>query len=389
MIKLKEESNSYKKIWLSVLYYFAKKYSTDFNQSRKFLKEYASSIFNELIDESYFINQKYTQLKRNKFYIHRYKEYENELQKLIHAFVIKPKKPTKLSNEIDQLLGFIGFTITSKGGKLKKKKRIIVTATMSAGKSTLINAFIGKKIMETKNESCTARSYEIMEDPKAKNVICDFPDKRLSLKKDISTIIHNEDNPNIKIRSSMYHLKDKSLWELIDTPGINSSVDPEHRRITHEMIIRNNFNYLLYVMNGNHLGSNDDLEHLEFVRDHVDHSKIIFIINKVDQFRKEQDSIETSYKKVVKQLKGLKFKKPKVFPLSAYAAYLFKIELLGQTLDEDEEDELSLYKRKFNRKEWDLSPFGNYPQLRLIEKESILKQCGIANLEAELVGEDA
>ncbi|MCT8137596.1 dynamin family protein [Anaerobacillus sp. CMMVII] len=260
---------------------------------------------------------------------------------------------------------------------------------MSAGKSTLINALIGRKIMATKNESCTARTYEIIEDAKAKDVICDFLDKRLALKKDIATILHNENNPNLKILSNMYHLRDNSLWELIDTPGINSSVDPEHKRITHEMIQTNDFDFLLYVMNGNHLGSNDDLEHLEFVRDHVDHSKMIFIINKVDQFRKEQDSIETSVHKVVEQLKDLKFKDPKVFPLSAYAAYLFKIELLGQAIDEDEEDELSLYKRKFNRKEWDLSRFGNLPQLRLIEKENVLRQCGIANLEAELVGEGA
>ncbi|WP_060665662.1 dynamin family protein [Bacillus sp. CHD6a] len=387
MIKLIDESNSYKENWLAILYYFAKKYSSDFTKSRKLINNYASSIFSEQINESKFINQKYTQLKRNKFYIHRYKEYVDEFPRLVHEFVINPKHPIKLANEIDHLLERIGLNVNSKDGKLIK--RIIVTATMSAGKSTLINALIGKKIMETKNESCTAKTYEIMEDPEAADVICVFPDKQVELNKDVATIIHNEANSNIKIRSSMYHIGDNLLWELIDTPGINSSVDPEHKQITHEMIKRNQFDFLLYVMNGNHLGSNDDLEHLQFISEHVDHSKIIFIINKVDQFRKEQDSIKTSFKQVVKQLKGLKFKKPKVFPLSAYASYLFKIELLGQTLDEEEEDELNLYKRKFNRKEWDLSSYGNYHHLQLIEIENILKQSGIANLEAELVGKDA
>ena len=37
----------------------------------------------------------------------------------------------------------------------KEEKRIIVTANMSAGKSTLINALIGKSIARTSQEVCT------------------------------------------------------------------------------------------------------------------------------------------------------------------------------------------------------------------------------------------
>ncbi|MGE7673454.1 dynamin family protein [Lysinibacillus sp. NPDC094403] len=385
---MREESIGFKENWLSILHYFSKKYSTDFNRSRVLIQEYAGSIFIEPIDELKFINQKYTGLKKNKFYIHQYKEYENELPRLVEKFVINPKQPEKLINEINQLLGVMGFTVTSTEGKINKKKRILVTATMSAGKSTLINALIGKKIMATKNDSCTARTYEIIEGPKAEDVICDFQNNRFKVKKDIPDVLHTVTDPNLRIYSRMYHLRDKYLWELNDTPGINSSTDPEHKYITHEMIKINDFDVLIYVMNGNHLGSHDDLEHLEFIRNHVDHSKIIFVINKVDQFRKEQDSIETSCQKAIEQLKDLKFRNPKVYPLSAYAAYLFKLELLGQVLDEDEEDELIMFKRKFNRKEFDLSTFGYNSQLRLTEKEELLRKCGIANLEAELVGKE-
>ncbi|MCT8137595.1 hypothetical protein H1D32_07445 [Anaerobacillus sp. CMMVII] len=122
MIPLIEESKSYKENWLSILYYFAKKYSTDFRISRKLIKEYASSIFNEPIDEMKFINQKYIQLKRNKFYIHRYKEYENELPILVKKFVIYPKRPEKLTNELNQLLGLSGFAVTSSMSGQQKKR---------------------------------------------------------------------------------------------------------------------------------------------------------------------------------------------------------------------------------------------------------------------------
>src|SRR5699024_7374310 len=40
---------------------------------------------------------------------------------------------------------------------------INVIATMSSGKSTLINALLGKKLMPSKNEACTATITEILD----------------------------------------------------------------------------------------------------------------------------------------------------------------------------------------------------------------------------------
>lgn len=42
------------------------------------------------------------------------------------------------------------------------EKRIMITANMSAGKSTLLNALAGKKVNKTQNDTCTAKIHYLM-----------------------------------------------------------------------------------------------------------------------------------------------------------------------------------------------------------------------------------
>ena len=41
---------------------------------------------------------------------------------------------------------------------------MVVMATMSSGKSTLINALLGRQILPSRNEACTAKMYSILDD---------------------------------------------------------------------------------------------------------------------------------------------------------------------------------------------------------------------------------
>ena len=43
--------------------------------------------------------------------------------------------------------------------------KVLITATMSAGKSTLLNALAGKKVNKTQNEACTAKIHSIFNKP--------------------------------------------------------------------------------------------------------------------------------------------------------------------------------------------------------------------------------
>ena len=47
----------------------------------------------------------------------------------------------------------------------KPLRTVLITAGMSSGKSTLINALIGKKISRTQNDACTAKIHYIYNKP--------------------------------------------------------------------------------------------------------------------------------------------------------------------------------------------------------------------------------
>ena len=102
----------------------------------------------------------------------------------------------------------------------------------------------------------------------------------------------------------------------------------------------------MYVLNGENIGTNDDRRHLEFVAKNY-HGKIIFVINKLDRYRKD-DSVPQTIKAVYKDLKGIGFKNPVICPVSAYAAYLAKMNMFQEELNDDEQDELERLYRKLS-----------------------------------------
>lgn len=250
-----------------------------------------------------------------------------------------------------------------------------MTATMSAGKSTLVNAFVGRKIMMTQNESCTSLPWVITEDPKSSKPYGYFNRMRITFKQDMATTLHNLSEATVPIFTPMYRNETNTIWQLIDTPGVNSSRDIEHKRLAESYIREMEYSVLLYVLNGGHLGTSDDEAHLRFIQQVVPSQKIIFVMNKVDQFRKGHDSIRESVATLKARLRELGFDDPIVQPVSARAGYLFKCELQRFTLTEEEVDELDWYKRKFSREGFNLTVKGS------TESPTLLDQCGLHTLE--------
>lgn len=386
---LKKESTGYKKNWLTIIYYFTKKYSTEFEDSKIKLHHYAAELFDKDIEEKFYTDQNLRVFKKNNFYLKRYREYASELISILGRIIIKPKKQNDIVTELSTRLN-IDKEEVEKIFLNRVNKRILVTATMSAGKSTLVNALIGNKIMATSNESCTAKRFTITENPTVGNqVICHYENARVRVKNDVAHILHTFKGNEINMHTKMLHMDDKYLWEIVDTPGVNSSADPDHKKLTESLIKTNDFDVLLYVMNGNHLGTHDDLQHLKFIKEHVDSEKIIFVINKVDQYRKSQDSIEESYSKCKVYLNELGFTTPIIQPISAYAAFLLKKELLNKELNEDEEEEILHFKRKFNREQYDLSGYqGLSVEKSNDTKKRLLAKCGMLAVEKLIVGKE-
>ena len=222
-----------------------------------------------------------------------------------------------------------------------------VIATMSSGKSTLINALLGKKLMPSKNEACTATITEILDadDPTFAAVVYNEDDVVLMEVPHLTYEIMNElnDNPNvhrISTEGDIPFLDSKSTaLMLVDTPGPNNSQNQAHKNTTYRAINNDSNNLILYVLNGTQLSTNDDAALLHYVADQIKkggkqvRDRFLFVINKMDQFNPQEESIEKAILSAKRYLASYGIDDPQLFPCSAFTALNIKTDLAGIDID--------------------------------------------------------
>lgn len=268
----------------------------------------------------------------------------------------------------------------------QKYIRILVTANMSSGKSTLLNALIGKKINKTLNDSCTSKVHYIHNKAYEDYFIYKF-DGELVVDTPLDILLEdNKINDTFNIHVGTRFRSECEVNKricLIDTPGVNYSIEKIHREITNNAIMNLKYDLLIYMFNGENMGTDDDVNHLRFIKNNYV-GRIIFLINKVDKFRVGNDSIKETLKKAYSELKKLGFKNIEIYPISSYAAYLAKMLLYNESLTEDEIDETKRLMRILNRSDYSLNQY--YKNRILIENrenllEGLLVNSGILGLE--------
>ena len=160
-------------------------------------------------------------------------------------------------------------------------------------------------------------------------------------------------------------------------------MDKTHRKMSNEAIKSSDCDLLLYLFNGENIGSDDDIRHLKYVKENYE-GNIIFLVNRLDHYKKDVDSVNDTLTKVINDLIKIGFSNPTVYPISAYAGYLGKIALYGETLSEDETDDLNYVKRKLSQAEFSYEK--HYPSkvnLECKDKDigELLLHSGILSLE--------
>ena len=270
----------------------------------------------------------------------------------------------------------------------KEPVKILVTATMSAGKSTLINALVGKKINRTQNDACTAKLHYIKNKPYEDGYIYE-QDFTLELNADNKTLMDdNELNTDgmiaVGTRFQTVVNELSRIW-LIDTPGVNSSRHQSHKECTEHCIRETKADILVYLLNGQSIGSDDDRSHLQFVYEHY-RGRVLFVVNKLDNFRKGEDSVEETLYRVAEELREIGFAYPVVVPVSSAAAYLAKQRLFGEILDEDDQEEFERIARKLKKSEYQFDTY--YPHSERLEQltedseeKRVLRHSGLLHLE--------
>ena len=241
---------------------------------------------------------------------------------------------------------------------------VSVVATMSAGKSTLINALLGQRLMPAKQEACTATITEIKDNDsdhfaakvydKSGKLIETYPELTYEIMDRLNA------NPAVsKIRAEgnipFVTSEDESLV-LVDTPGPNNSRDPEHRAATYRMLSESSKTVVLYIMNATQLAVDDDNTLLKHVAESMkvggkqSRDRFIFVVNKLDDFKKGEDSVDAALKKVRDYLADNGIENPNIYPASALTALNIRT-ILAQSDDDDDVYEAKGKVRKFNRHE--------------------------------------
>ena len=276
-------------------------------------------------------------------------------------------------------------------------KTVLITATMSAGKSTLINAIVGKPLARTAQEACTGALHLFLNKPFEDNLISLSDQDGVFLDVAPDDLLQSEARGKCTV-STYFSMLSNSARRLciVDTPGVNSAIEQTHGQITADALRNQAYDQILYLFRADGLGRDEDLSYLKQVSDMVPKEKILFMVNKLDLFKTSEDSIQESLNGVREDLRATGYENPVLCPISAYFAYLVKQKLLGQELSEDEEDEFNFYVKKFRKPKFDLSCY--YPaisdsdtdNLRLNDGLDDLRElgvkCGLYGLERLLLG---
>lgn len=253
------------------------------------------------------------------------------------------KRKKKLSTTTEEKL--ISETFLPKSIRVDASRvfPVVVMATMSSGKSTLVNTMLGIDILPSKNEACTAKVYSILDDDTIKHpkIYVEKNDGTLNIiQNDLSRQLNlANDANNVKSIFISGQIKgvlntDKALL-LIDTPGPNNSQDATHEAILQDTLKKIKGGLILYVMNASQVTTKDDKYLLTLLREFLEKNKqvkVLFIVNKVDVLDLEKESISEFVFNAKSYIEGCGIKNPDIIPVSARAANLFKKVLAGDSL---------------------------------------------------------
>ncbi|MBS1054895.1 dynamin family protein [Gluconobacter kondonii] len=220
---------------------------------------------------------------------------------------------------------------------------VYVVATMSSGKSTLINAMLGYDLLPAGNEATTATITRIADNDQMHGHFtgtCQNTNgERIAKDGNLTLERMREWNaaPGIRqidIEGDIVAIREREEVRLVltDTPGPNNSQDEEHQRVTMEFVQDSRRNPLiLYVLNATQLGTTDDKNLLGLIAETMrkggkqSKDRFIFVVNKMDMFDPESgENISDALERIREYLVGNGLPNPQIYPVSANLTRLIR-----------------------------------------------------------------
>ena len=246
----------------------------------------------------------------------------------------------------------------------RKEARVLIVATVSAGKSTLINALTGHNFNKVMNGVCTTSICEIHNKRKDDGITLK-QNKFLTYSPDVDSFTNND---SLEVAFHFNSSLSDTRICLLDTPGVNNSKDTDHFKITASAIKSKNYDLIIFISNGQYNGTNDENQLLKLLRESTN-KPVLFVLNQLDKFKRKVDDIGKMICSYNNELLNIGFKNPQIFPLSAQYACLLRCE---QNLDEEEIDELDILRKRFSKDYLDLQRYVGKKSTSEIDKSGII-----------------
>lgn len=263
-------------------------------------------------------------------------------------------------------------------GAMNSDFEIVVIAPMSSGKSTLINAILGRNLLPAINQATTAvitrirdvdgkPEYTVTAVDQEGNPICAEGGEVATLTR--MTELNGEIDPNdpdgkraraklITLEGDIPALPARGLHTVfVDTPGGNNSLNQEHGAVMDEAIHNEDKSMVLYVFNGTQVSTEDNAAILRKIADAMRRSvngkqsrdRFLFVANRMDDVDTERESYEGMVENIKTSLAEVGITDPNLYLVSAQAAKLLRMRSNKEPFTEDEDDSYDSLCKKMTR----------------------------------------
>lgn len=278
---------------------------------------------------------------------------------------------------------------------------VVVVATISAGKSTLINSMLGARLMPSKAEACTAIITQI-KDTGGENWKAEVFDRngdriksfdKMNYK-DMESLNVEEDVSMIKIEGNIPFIPTKEMsLVLVDTPGPGNARNREHEKKQWDYVSKSSKALVVYVT-GNTYEAEYDQNLLRKIADSMQvggkqsKDRFIFVVNKMDN----RDTVEepgdterflSGIRACLKEDHGIE--NPQLFPIVALPALNIRMIESGEEVGPKTKAETELKIDWLN--EIKNMHYDEYATLPLSSKKRITEALTNAKAENDRYGE--
>lgn len=242
---------------------------------------------------------------------------------------------------------WISFLSNEKRYCRYKTFNIAVCATMSAGKSTFVNALLGSDVLPARNEATTAKITTVYDKDGLDKVygFCESGKKIVAKSDNVDLTVLNEwnnssDIDHVYLQSDFDRIANRNVVVTIhDTPGTNNSANDSHHDVTVEFLKTQKMDAVIYVSNAEQLATCDEFGLLSELYGLTKKNKapVIFVLNKIDSLDFEKESLENLIKTYSQIIRKVGFgANAKIIPVSAKRARFIKMLYKGKALTKKE-----------------------------------------------------